>query len=160
VYSLEYTNIPKVFFVPCYIGHCCTNVIRWYGCTFGHSCTNAINALLCLFILAQMWSKVIVVQQCVPAVTSLPIVVQWTPVMQVVYPYRKNLTDMDESIMCSSLVIQCEEHIIMCSCSFLRGLHMLIHVAIPAELSRLCEYACSFFKTCIDFSWSCSVILF
>jgi hypothetical protein len=28
--SLEYTDIPKVFFTPHNVGHCCTNVIRGY----------------------------------------------------------------------------------------------------------------------------------
>jgi hypothetical protein len=27
VYSLEYTHIPKVFFMPNHVGHCCTNVM-------------------------------------------------------------------------------------------------------------------------------------
>jgi hypothetical protein len=27
MYSLEYTDIPKVFFTPLPVGHCCTNVI-------------------------------------------------------------------------------------------------------------------------------------
>jgi hypothetical protein len=27
VYSLEYTDIPKAFFMPHNLGHCCANVI-------------------------------------------------------------------------------------------------------------------------------------
>jgi hypothetical protein len=38
VYSLENTNIPKVFFTPHYVGHCCT-VIRGHYCTLSHSCS-------------------------------------------------------------------------------------------------------------------------
>jgi hypothetical protein len=31
-YSLEYTDIPKVFLAPHHLRHCCTNVIRGYCC--------------------------------------------------------------------------------------------------------------------------------
>jgi hypothetical protein len=38
VYSLEYTNIPKVFFTPHHVCRWCTYVIRRHCCVLGHSC--------------------------------------------------------------------------------------------------------------------------
>jgi hypothetical protein len=38
--SLEYTDIPKVFFTPHLVGHCCTDVTQGDCCALGHSCIN------------------------------------------------------------------------------------------------------------------------
>jgi hypothetical protein len=54
VYSLEYTDIPKVFFTPHHVGPCCTNVIR------GHCCVQIILSLM----LSQA-----IVTQCLPTIT-------------------------------------------------------------------------------------------
>jgi hypothetical protein len=47
MYSLWYTNIPKVFFMPHNVGLCCTNAFRGNCCVLGHSCTNAIQGHCC-----------------------------------------------------------------------------------------------------------------
>jgi hypothetical protein len=47
VYSLEYNDIPKVFFTPNHVVHCCTNVIQGHGCASGNSCTNVIRDHCC-----------------------------------------------------------------------------------------------------------------
>lgn len=47
LYSLEYTDMPKVIFMPHYIGHCCTTEIQSYCCILGHSCTNVITGYCC-----------------------------------------------------------------------------------------------------------------
>jgi hypothetical protein len=42
VYSLEYTDKPKVFFTLQHVGHCCTDVLQVYCCVptmaLGHCC--------------------------------------------------------------------------------------------------------------------------
>jgi hypothetical protein len=49
VYSLEYTDIPKVLFMPHHVSYCCTNVIQGQCCnvpslTFCHCHTNVIRS--------------------------------------------------------------------------------------------------------------------
>jgi hypothetical protein len=65
-YSLEYTDIPKVIFMPHYQGHC----YRGHCCTLDHSCT-VIPKFLRFVIFALMWSQVTVAEQwakkyCIP----------------------------------------------------------------------------------------------
>jgi hypothetical protein len=43
VYSLEYTDIPKVFFMPHRVGHCCTDMIWLQCCTLGQCATMCYN---------------------------------------------------------------------------------------------------------------------
>jgi hypothetical protein len=42
--SLEYIDIPKVFFIPNHAGHCCTNVIQ------GHCCTTMLQQPLDMWV--------------------------------------------------------------------------------------------------------------
>jgi hypothetical protein len=53
VYFLEYIDIPKVFFMPHHVGHCCTVIQEhcWVTmcqqCPLHHCCTNAIRRNCC-----------------------------------------------------------------------------------------------------------------
>jgi hypothetical protein len=47
VYSLEYTDISKVFFMSQHVGHRCINVIRGHCCALGHSCTDGVRDHYC-----------------------------------------------------------------------------------------------------------------
>jgi hypothetical protein len=49
VYSLEYTEIPKVLFTPHHVDRCCTISIPLHCCVLGHSCINAVPGRCCVF---------------------------------------------------------------------------------------------------------------
>jgi hypothetical protein len=49
VYSVEYTDIPRVFFMTHRVSYCVfTYVIQGHCCAFGHSCTNMISDHCCV----------------------------------------------------------------------------------------------------------------
>jgi hypothetical protein len=66
VFSMECIDIPKVFFMPHHVGHCCTDVIQGHCCSLGQSCTNVFWGHCCMNLigtyfapkvtLASMWS--------------------------------------------------------------------------------------------------------
>jgi hypothetical protein len=45
MYSLENTDIPKVFLTPHHVGHCCSNMVR------GHCCAAMLQRLLLFALL-------------------------------------------------------------------------------------------------------------
>jgi hypothetical protein len=45
VFSLEFTDIAKVFFMPHHVGHCCTNVIKGQCCSTTYS-NNGLGSFL------------------------------------------------------------------------------------------------------------------
>jgi hypothetical protein len=98
MYSLEYTNIPKVFLMPYDIQHCCT---------LCHSCTNVIKDQLHVFRQWPAFSLLHVFQQWEPRVSITA--QQWPPVMQVANPYgrKKCNTDMGRTMKCPSLTLVC-----------------------------------------------------
>jgi hypothetical protein len=95
VYSLEYTDIQKVFFTPHHVGRCCTNLIRGHCCILGHSCTSFIPCHCCPS--SNNWPKVVLalMRSEVPLLRKTP---------------RGRHTDMDGPIRCSSLTLEREEN--------------------------------------------------
>jgi hypothetical protein len=61
VYSLEYTNIPKVFFTPHHVGRCCNNAIRGHCCSTmrynnelgSHCCTTKTLVMQTVYLLGR-----------------------------------------------------------------------------------------------------------
>jgi hypothetical protein len=96
MYSLEYTDIPKAFFMPYHTGCCFTNAIQ------GHC-----------YVLGYSWTNAIVVQHWDPRQPLDPIVAQWVPTVVPPVPllWKMQQADMDESIRCSLLMLECEEHL-------------------------------------------------
>jgi hypothetical protein len=118
VYSLENTDIPKVFCMSHCLGHCCTNVMWGHWCALDHSCTDVIKghwwalghscAVICSTC-ATMHSNNDLPSHCCGITHSnnglwshccttmgtkdSHCCATMTPVMQLAYPQRKNVTD-------------------------------------------------------------------
>jgi hypothetical protein len=83
-YSLEYTGIPEVFFMPHHVAHCFFNVIWCHCCSLGHCSTNVIEAE-------------VIAKQRVSTIT---------PIMQVAYSLRRK----QQTHRCSSSTLKHVEH--------------------------------------------------
>jgi hypothetical protein len=110
VYSLEYTDIPKVFFTPHHVGHCSTKTIRCNCCTLGYSCTYVIRSQCCS--LGHSCTNAIRCNRCATMVSLPTVERQRPPVMRVAHLVDKTRqSDMEGSIRCSSLKLEREEHL-------------------------------------------------
>jgi hypothetical protein len=101
VYSLKYTDIPKAFFTPYYVGRCCTNVILGHCCAKGHSCTNAIRGHCC----ATEKSN-----------NDLRSFLHQSDPRPHCCEKRNWQTDMLRPTWCCSLTLECEEHLKVSKC--------------------------------------------
>jgi hypothetical protein len=92
VCSLEYSDIPNVFFTPHHVGHCCINVIRGHCCAAGKSYTNAIGDQCCaLDHPYTKGSEVIVTQQRVPMIYLHIVAKQRVPTMGHPFPLLRKI---------------------------------------------------------------------
>jgi hypothetical protein len=130
VYSLDYTDISEVFFTPHYVGHCCTNVI-WGQChALYHSCTNVIHSHCCALGRCYnnvMWSHCVTTVRSNNDLSSHGCAILCSNNGNQVFsqlhnndtqscrsftPVRKQWqTVMDGPIRCSSLMLECEQHL-------------------------------------------------
>jgi hypothetical protein len=116
-YSLEYTNIQKVFFTPHHIGHSCTNVILVHFASYVILTLMLYKVTVAsLAILGLMWAQIIVAQQwsCVMFTimwSKVPLLHnnqfhQWELLIPCFPTVELNHADRhDQPIRCSSLIL-------------------------------------------------------
>jgi hypothetical protein len=131
VYSLEYTDIPKLFFMSLHVGHCCTSVIQCYCYSLSHSCTSVVWGHCCCLGYSfnvtrshccslSHFSTDVIRSDCWSTMCShndlsshcCTTIIPGHAICLTPYKKRDNQTDMDGHIKCSSLTLERQEHLI------------------------------------------------